>query len=148
MKRHATAVWTGSLTDGSGTLQTQSGVLDRHPYSFKSRFEDETGRSGTNPEELLAAAHAGCFAMQLSHMLAENGTPAKKLEASSVVTVEPKDGGGFEITRSALTLTADVPGIQDDVFEAIAGKAKSGCPVSVALGAIEVTLDATLEQGS
>ena len=79
MKRTATAVWRGSLGDGSGTLDTQSGTLSGTAYSFKSRFEDEGGRSGTNPEELLAAAHAGCFAMQLSHMLAESGTPAERL---------------------------------------------------------------------
>ncbi|MEO1963650.1 OsmC family protein [Hyphomonas sp.] len=144
MKRTATAIWKGNLREGTGTLDTQSGALDAHPYSFKARFEDENGKSGTNPEELLGAAHAGCFTMQLSHMLAEAGHPADELKTMATVSVEPKDGGGFEITRSALSLEAKVPGIERDVFEAIAGKAKTGCPVSVALGGIDITLDMTL----
>lgn len=145
MKRTATAVWKGNLRDGAGTLDTQSGALAGHPYSFKARFEDENGKSGTNPEELLGAAHAGCFTMQLSHLLAEAGHPADRLETVATVSVEPKDGGGFEITRSALALTASVPGIEPDVFEAIAGKAKAGCPVSVALGGVEITLETRLD---
>ncbi|SFI53065.1 OsmC family protein [Aerobium aerolatum] len=140
MDRHATAVWKGALKDGSGTLDTQSGVLSANPYSFKARFEDESGKSATNPEELIAAAHAGCFAMQLSHFLAENGTPAERLEAKAVVTLVPGTG----ITRSALTLRGNVPGIDDAKFQELADKAKKGCPVSQALGAIEVTLDAKL----
>ncbi|WP_375209015.1 OsmC family protein [Hyphomonas jannaschiana] len=144
MKRTATAIWKGNLREGTGTLDTQSGALDAHPYSFKARFEDENGKSGTNPEELLGAAHAGCFTMQLSHLLAEAGHPADELKTMATVSVEPKDGGGFEITRSALSLEAKVPGIERDVFEAIASKAKTGCPVSVALGGIDITLDMTL----
>lgn len=144
MNRHATAVWKGNLTNGTGELETLSGALKGLPYSFKTRFEDETGKSGTNPEELIAAAHAGCFAMQLSHFLAENGTRAEKLEAKSVVTLGPAAGGGFEITRSALTVVGTVPGISDADFRALADKAKQSCPVSKALGAIEVTLDARL----
>lgn len=140
MDRHATAVWKGALKDGAGTLDTQSGVLSANPYSFKARFEDESGKSATNPEELIAAAHAGCFAMQLSHFLAENGTPAERLEAKAVVTLVPGTG----ITRSALTLRGNVPGIDDAKFQELADKAKKGCPVSQALGAIEVTLDARL----
>ena len=143
MKRHATAHWSGALADGKGSLDTQSGALSNHGYSFKARFEDESGKSGTNPEELLAAAHAGCFAMQLSHFLAENGTPAEDLEAKSVVTVEQTDGG-FEVKSSALTLTGKVPGIDDGKFQELAKKAKEGCPLSKALGAIEITLDAKL----
>src|SRR5690606_509404 len=108
--------------------------------SFKARFEDESGKSATNPEELLAASHAGCFAMQLSHFLAENGTPAEKLEAKAVVTLVPGTG----ITGSALTLTGTVPGIDAAKFEELANKAKEGCPISQALGAIKVTLDAKL----
>lgn len=140
MDRHATAIWTGTLKDGSGTLDTQSGVLSGHPYSFKARFEDESGKSATNPEELIAAAHAGCFAMQLSHFLAENGTPAEKLEAKAVVTLVPGTG----ITGSALTLAATVPGIDAAKFAELAEKAKENCPVSKALGAISVSLDARL----
>lgn len=145
MKRHATAIWKGALSDGTGTIDTQSGALKAHGYSFKSRFEDESGKSGTNPEELLAAAHAGCFAMQLSHMLAENGTPADKLEAEAVVTVEPRDGGGFRIVSSALTLVGKVPGAREADFLETATKAKESCPVSVALGAIKISLEARLE---
>lgn len=140
MDRHATAIWKGNLKEGTGTLDSQSGALSGKPYSFKARFEDESGASGTNPEELLAAAHAGCFAMQLSHFLAENGTPADKLEAKATVTLIPGTG----ITGSALTLVGTVPGIDDAKFQELAQKAKEGCPLSKALGAIDITLDAKL----
>ena len=140
MDRHATAVWKGALKDGVGTLDTQSSALSGLAYSFKARFEDESGKSGTNPEELLAAAHAGCFAMQLSHFLAENGTPAEKLDAKAVVTLIPGTG----ITKSAITLKGTVPGIDAAKFRELADKAKSECPVSKALGAIDVSLDASL----
>jgi osmotically inducible protein OsmC len=141
MDRHATAIWKGALKDGAGTLETQSGALKALPYTFKARFEDESGKSGTNPEELLAAAHAGCFAMQLSHFLAENGTPAANLDAKAVVTLDPAKGA---ITKSAITLVGTVPGIDEKTFSELAAKAKANCPVSKALGAIEVTLDAKL----
>lgn len=144
MNRTATANWSGSLTEGKGTLDMQSGAFAKTPYSFKGRFQDESGKSGTNPEELIAAAHAGCFAMQLSHFLAENGTPAENLEAKAVVTYGPAAGGGFEITESALTLVGKVSGIDQAKFKELAEKAKAGCPVSKALGAIKVTLDARL----
>lgn len=144
MNRKATAIWKGTLTEGAGTLDTQSGAFDKQPYSFKGRFQDEAGKSGTNPEELIAAAHAGCFAMQLSHFLAENGTPADELNATAVVTYSPAAGGGFEITESAISLTGKVPGIEADKFTELAEKAKAGCPVSKALGAIKVSLNARL----
>ena len=140
MDRHATAVWKGDLKQGSGTLDTQSGAIKAAPYSFKGRFEDESGRSGTNPEELIAAAHAGCYAMQFSHFLAENGTPAERLEAKAVVTLVPGTG----ITGSALTVVGTVPGIAAAKFAELAEKAKKECPVSQALGAIKVSLDARL----
>ncbi len=140
MDRNATAVWKGTLTEGSGTLDTQSGALKGTPYSFKMRFEDESGKSGTNPEELIAAAHAGCFAMQLSHFLAENGTPADELNAKAVVTLVPGTG----ITGSAITLTGKVPGLDAAKFKELAEKAKAECPVSKALGAIKVSLNASL----
>lgn len=143
MKRHATAVWHGALRDGNGTLTTQSGALESRGYSFKARFEDESGKAGTNPEELIAAAHAGCFAMQLSHLLAENGTPAETLEARAVVTLDQGEGGAA-VKSSALTLVGTVPGIDDAKFQDLATKAKEGCPISKALGAIEVSLDARL----
>ena len=141
MKRHATAVWQGNLKEGGGTVETQSGVLHGHRYSFASRFEDEEPSTITNPEELIAAAHAACYAMQLSAFLAENGTPAEKLEARAVVELVPGKG----ITESALTLTAKVADIEEDTFEELAEKAKRECPVSKALGAIEVTLQSSLE---
>ncbi|GGA91633.1 OsmC family peroxiredoxin [Brucella endophytica] len=144
MDRKATAVWKGGLTGGTGILDTQSGALKNLPYNFKARFEDESGKAGTNPEELLAAAHAGCFAMQLSHFLAENGTPAQKLDATATVSVNPAPGGGFEITKSALTLVGTVPNISEADFRKFASQAKEACPLSKALGAIEVTLDARL----
>ncbi|HEV2896415.1 MAG TPA: OsmC family protein [Pseudaminobacter sp.] len=140
MDRHATAVWKGALKDGSGTLDSQSGAIAKLPYSFKGRFEDESGKSGTNPEELIAAAHAGCYAMQLSHFLAENGTPAENLDAKAVVTLVPGTG----ITGSALTLVGTVPGIDEAKFKELAEKAKAECPVSKALGAINVSLNARL----
>lgn len=144
MQRHATALWKGTLKDGSGTLTSQSGAFEDQPYSFKGRFQDESGQSGTNPEELIAAAHSGCFAMALSNILAENGTPAETLEAKADVTIQPADGGGFDITTSALTLVGTVPGLDEKQFLELAEKAKNGCPVSKALGAINVTLNARL----
>ena len=140
MDRTATAVWQGNLKEGKGTLDTQSGALSEAPYSFKMRFEDESGKSGTNPEELVAAAHAGCYAMQLSHFLAENGTPAQRLEAKAAVRLVPGTG----ITESNLTLVGTVPGIDAQKFKELAEKAKAECPVSKALGAIKVGLDARL----
>lgn len=140
MKRIATANWKGTLQEGGGTLDTQSGALSGLPYTFKGRFVDETGRSGTNPEELIGAAHAGCYAMQLSAMLTENGTPPENLKVSAAVELIPGTG----ITGSALTLEAKVPGIDQAKLLELAEKAKSICPVSKALGAINVTLDARL----
>lgn len=141
MKRHATAIWQGTLKEGGGTLETQSGVLHGHRYSFASRFEDESPSAVTNPEELIAAAHAGCYAMQLSAFLANNGTPAERLEAKATVELVPGKG----ITGSALVLKAKVPGIGKAKFAELAEKAKAECPVSRALGAIEVRLAAELE---
>ncbi len=140
MDRSANAVWKGNLKEGKGTLDSQSGALKGQPYSFKMRFEDESGKSGTNPEELMAAAHSGCFAMQFSHFLAENGTVAEKLEAKAVITLIPGTG----ITQSALTVVGTVPGISAEKFKELAEKAKTACPVSNALGAIKITLDARL----
>ena len=142
MKRTADAHWTGSLKDGNGTLDMQSGVFSGQPYTFKGRFVDETGQSGTNPEELIAAAHAGCFAMQLAHFLAENGSPPDRLDVQAAVELIPGTG----ITGSALTVKASVPGIGEAKFQELAAKAKDECPVSKALGAIAVTLDATLNK--
>jgi osmotically inducible protein OsmC len=140
MKRHATAVWKGTLREGGGVLDVQSGAFAALPYTFKGRFVDEEGRSGTNPEELIAAAHSGCFAMQLSAFLADNGTPAESLNVTANVELIPGTG----ITGSALVLEGKVPGIDQAKFEELAAKAKAECPVSRALGAINVSLDAKL----
>ena len=140
MKRTATANWTGSLTEGSGTLDVLSGAFTTLPYTYKGRFVDESGQSGTNPEELIAAAHSGCFAMQLAHFLAENGTPATNLQVEAAVTLVPGTG----ITGSALTLVGTVPGIDEAKFQELAEKAKANCPVSKALGAIDISLEARL----
>lgn len=135
MKRKATAVWTGTVKEGSGNLTTASKVLDKTQYSFKSRFEDGIG---TNPEELLAAAHAGCFTMKTSADLTEAGYVPESLETNAVVTFE-----GGKITKSELTLTAKIPDISEEEFQKIAANAKETCPVSVAFS-FEKTLSATL----
>ena len=140
MKRTATANWNGSLKEGDGTLDTLSGAFKAQPYTYKGRFVDESGQSGTNPEELIAAAHAGCFAMQLANMLAENGTPPDTLNVTATVELIPGTG----ITGSALALEAKVPGIDQGKFAELADKAKETCPVSGALRAINITLDARL----
>ena len=138
MKHSASAHWSGDLKEGAGTVTSQSGALKGLGYSFKSRFVDETGKSGTNPEELIAAAHSSCFAMQFSAYLAENGTPGQ-VDVTSVVEI---DAGA--IKGSALTVTGKVPGITAAKFEELAQKAKANCPVSKALAAITMTLDAKL----
>jgi osmotically inducible protein OsmC len=140
MKRSAQAKWKGDLKSGSGTISTASGVLAETPYSFHSRFEQGTG---TNPEELLAAAHAGCFTMALSLQLAQAGLKADSLETSCTVTLEQKDGG-FAITESHFQLKAKVPGASPEAFDQATKAAKSGCPVSKLFNTT-ITLDAQLE---
>ncbi len=139
--RSASAHWSGSLADGKGSLSTETGTLSEAPYSFESRFEG-TG-TGTNPEELLGAAHAGCFTMQVSHMLAEAGHPPSRAETTAKVHLKKVDGG-FEIPAIDLVLTADVPGMDDAEFQRIAKEASDTCPLSKVLAAAEITLDATL----
>lgn len=141
MKRSATAQWKGTIREGGGTLNTQSGALAALPYTFKGRFVDESGKSGTNPEELIGAAHAGCYAMQLSAFLGDNGTPASELNVTAAVELVPGTG----ITGSALSVIGKVPGITPEKFAELAQKAKAECPVSRALGAINVTLEARLD---
>lgn len=140
--RSASAHWSGSLSEGSGAISTESSSLSEKPYSFSSRFE-ENGEAGTNPEELLGAAHAACFTMQLSHNLAEAGHPPERAETTAKVHLRQTDGG-FEIPRIDLVLIADVPGISTDEFQTIATSAKENCPLSKVLRAAEITLDATL----
>jgi lipoyl-dependent peroxiredoxin len=140
MERTASAVWTGGLKGGKGSLSTQSGVLADTPYGFGSRFENGPG---TNPEELIAAAHAGCFTMALSAQLDEAGMVAESLKTTATVTLE-KTEEGFSITTVHLDLAAKIPGTSQPAFEAAANKAKSGCPVSKLLNAA-ITLAAKLE---
>jgi osmotically inducible protein OsmC len=141
MQRKASAKWQGDLKNGSGSITTASGTLSGTPYSFHSRFE---AGQGTNPEELLAAAHAGCFTMALSHQLAQAGHPANRLETNCTVTLDQKDGG-FAITSSKLDLKANVPGISEEAFQQAAAAAKAGCPVSK-LYNTEITLNAVLQK--
>lgn len=139
MIRKARAVWHGTGRAGDGHLTTDSGVLDATPYSFKTRFESE---KGTNPEELIAAAHAGCFTMALAFGLQVAGFNPTELSTEAAVTLDP-DGQGFKISRSALTLRAKVPNLDDTGFARIAGEAEKNCPVSKVLNAA-ITLDAKL----
>jgi lipoyl-dependent peroxiredoxin len=139
MKTNGSAVWQGGIKDGKGAISTRSGALKDYPYGFSSRFE---GKPGTNPEELIGAAHAGCFTMALSLILGEAGLVADHLETSADVTLV-KDGEGFSITRVDLTLRGKVPGADQAKFLELANKAKQGCPVSKLLKA-EITLDAAL----
>ena len=140
MKRSATAMWNGDLKSGKGTISTQSGVLSNTQYSFASRFEQGTG---TNPEELIAAAHAGCFSMALSLQLAEQGLVAQSITTKATVTIDKTDAG-FAITQSHLDLTARIPGASQQAFEKATDAAKNGCPVSKVLNT-KITLDRKLE---
>lgn len=137
INRKANAVWSGSGKEGKGSVSTQSGVLDKTRYSFNTRFE---GGIGTNPEELIAAAHAGCFVMKLSFDLNAAGYTADELDATAVVSLDPAIG---EVVKSHLTLKAKIDGINNEEFQKLAASAKENCPISKLLKA-EVALDATL----
>jgi osmotically inducible protein OsmC len=137
--KFGSAVWSGGIKDGKGAISTESGALKNHPYGFAARFE---GGPGTNPEELIGAAHAGCFTMALSKMLGDAGMTAEKMETKADVTLE-KQGEGFTITAVHLTLKAKIPGADNAKFQELAAKAKAGCPVSK-LFKTNITLDATL----
>lgn len=140
MKRKASAEWNGGIKDGKGILSTDSGVLSETQYSFSTRFENGTG---TNPEELIAAAHAGCFSMALSAQLGEAGMTAESIKTTANVTID-KVEGGFAITKVHLDVTAKIPGADQTSFESAANSAKTNCPVSKVLNA-EITMDAKLE---
>lgn len=140
MIKNASAVWKGSIKEGGGTISTETGVLNNAPYGFKARFEDGPG---TNPEELIGAAHAGCFSMAFSLMLGEAGLTPESIKTSAAVTLE-KVGDGFAITSSHLAVVARIPGIDKAKFDEIANQAKAGCPVSKVLNT-KITMDATLE---
>lgn len=139
MKKTGSAVWRGGIKDGKGAISTETGALKDYPYGFASRFE---GQPGTNPEELIGAAHAGCFTMALSLILGEAKLVAEQMDTKAEVTLD-KDGDGFSITSVHLTLHARIPGATQAQFEEATGKAKAGCPVSKLLNA-KITLDATL----
>ncbi len=140
INRTASAAWSGGLRDGKGSISTESGALSAYPYGFAARFE---GQKGTNPEELLGAAHAGCFTMALSLILGEAKLTATQMDTSAKVTLEKLDDG-FAITAVHLTLKARIPGTDQKTFEELAATATAGCPVSKVLKA-NITLDATLE---
>ena len=140
MKRNASAVWQGGLKDGKGRLTTNSGVLSDTQYSFHSRFEEGVG---TNPEELIAAAHAGCFSMALSMMLGESNIKPEKINTTATVSLEKGDSG-FSITESHLEVRVNAPGADEKAFQSAAEKAKAGCPVSRALS-VKITMNAKLE---
>jgi len=140
IKKRASAHWQGGIKDGKGSISTQSGVLQDQPYGFNTRFEDQPG---TNPEELIGAAHAGCFSMALSKELGDRGMLAESIDTQAEVWLD-KDGEGFRISAVHLTLKARVPGAYRDAFEQAVQAAKTGCPVSKLLNA-EISLQATLE---
>ena len=140
MKKTASAHWQGGIKDGKGTISTESGVLKDSPYGFNTRFED---KPGTNPEELIGAAHAGCFSMALSKELGEAGMTAESIETTAQVTLDKVDGG-FEISAVHLTLRAKIPGAERSAFEKAVEAAKTGCPVSKVLKAT-ITLEGILE---
>jgi osmotically inducible protein OsmC len=141
MKTFGTAVWRGGIKDGKGAISTNSGALKEYPYGFSSRFE---GKPGTNPEELIGAAHAGCFTMALSLILGEAKLTAEQMDTKAEVTLD-KVADGFAITSIHLTLKAKVPGATNAQFQELAGKAKAGCPVSKLLNT-KITLEATLTE--
>lgn len=139
MKKSASAHWEGSLKEGKGTISTESGALKANPYGFNTRFEDQPG---TNPEELIGAAHAGCFSMAFSMLLGEAGYTPSSIDTKAEVTLSKQDDG-FAVTAVALTMNAAIPGIDQSTFEAIADKAKLGCPISKLLNA-DISLEASL----
>lgn len=140
--KNASAQWSGGIKDGKGNISTESGVLDHQPYGFNTRFE---GAKGTNPEELIGAAHAGCFTMALSKILGEANLTAEKMETTAQVSLE-KQGDGFAITTIHLSLKAKVPGATQAQFQELANKAKDGCPVSKLFkNNAQISLEAMLE---
>ena len=140
MERKASAVWIGGFKEGKGTVSASSGALSNMPYSFGSRFE---GQPGTNPEELIAAAHAGCFSMALSGQLGNAGLTADSINTTAAVTLEKTDAG-FTITKVHLDVIAKIPGASEEAFQTAAGNAKAGCPISRLLKA-DITMDAKLQ---
>ena len=143
LKRSSTAVWHGGVPKGSGSISMQSGALKEQPYSVNTRFQSEDGKAGTNPEELIAAAHAGCFTMAFSAQLTNAGHEPTELRTSATVSIEKQDAG-WTITGIQLDVTGKVPGVSADQFQTLAETAKKGCPVSKALSATPISMTAKL----
>ena len=141
INKTASAHWTGGLKDGKGQISTESGALSDQPYGFNTRFE---GKPGTNPEELIGAAHAGCFSMALSMILGDYDAMPDDINTTAKVSLEEKDGG-FAITKVHLDLSAKIPGLSESDFQEAAKTAKENCPVSKVLAGAEITMDAKLE---
>ena len=139
IKKNGTAHWTGTIKEGTGKVSTQSGALSDQPYGFNTRFE---GKAGTNPEELIGAAHAACYAMAMSLGLGDEGFTADDIDVKSVISLDEVEGG-FAISGAHLTVTAKIPGIDQAKFDEVARATKEGCPVSKVL-ACDITMDATL----
>jgi lipoyl-dependent peroxiredoxin len=144
MQRKGSAVWQGGLKDGKGTVSTESGVLRDTTYNFAQRFENAPG---TNPEELIAAAHAACFSMALSAVLGESNLRADRIETTATATLEKTDAG-FTVTKIQLDVTADIPNADNAAFQEAAEKAKKNCPISRLLAAANITMEARLRAGS
>ena len=141
-RRRASGTWAGDVQTGTGHFSTQSGALKEVPFTLGTRFGDAPG---TNPEELIAAAHAGCFSMALTAYLGSKNIPSQKIETKAMVEIEPLDGGGFKITRSHLSVTGTVPGVDKDKFAELAREAEKTCPVSNALrGSVQIELETSL----
>ncbi|PZX18530.1 osmotically inducible protein OsmC [Palleronia aestuarii] len=140
IKKHGSANWKGSLKEGNGTVSTQTGVLDKQNYGFKSRFE---GGTNTNPEELIGAAHAACYSMALSMILGQSDLTPDNIDTKATVNLEEKDGG-FAVTKIHLDVTASVPNASEEQFMEAANAAKAGCPISKLVTGAEVTMDAKL----
>ncbi len=142
IQRSAGAVWNGNLAKGNGQITSASGVLNNTPYSFKTRFEQSPG---TNPEELIASAHAACYSMAFAHTLSEQGYQPQSIETQAICSLEPQKEGGFKITKMRLETKGSVPGIDSNKFEQIAQQAEAACPVSNALrGGLQIELEVTL----
>jgi len=144
MKRKANAQWKGTGMKGEGTLNSPSGVLDQTPYSFKLRFENESGKAGTNPEELIAAAHSGCYAMALSVAIEQAGYTADQIDAEAIVQLDQVDGG-FAVTKITLEVKGSVSGMSENQFLELAEGAKQNCPISKALSAVPIELKASFQ---
>lgn len=144
MKRKANAQWEGTGMEGKGKLNTQSGVLKETPYSFKMRFKDESGTSGTNPEELIAAAHSGCYAMALSVAIEQAGFTADQIDAEAVVHLDQVDGG-FAVSKIVLNVKGSVSGMSERKFMELAEGAKKNCPISKALSAVPIEMNASFQ---